>query len=84
MCCGSNSVPLDFGWLYFSGDLPAKAGPPPFFGILSVRISPELPTVIIGERINPTGENKLADALLAGDLSLVQELAQTQVEAGDA
>jgi 5-methyltetrahydrofolate--homocysteine methyltransferase len=40
--------------------------------------------VIIGERINPTGEKKLADALLAGDLSLVQELAQTQVEAGDA
>jgi 5-methyltetrahydrofolate--homocysteine methyltransferase len=41
----------------------------------TVRISPELPTVIIGERINPTGKKKLAEALSAGDLSLVQELA---------
>jgi 5-methyltetrahydrofolate--homocysteine methyltransferase len=48
----------------------------------TVHISPELPTVIIGERINPTGKKKLAEALLAGDLSPVQELAQAQVEAG--
>jgi 5-methyltetrahydrofolate--homocysteine methyltransferase len=50
----------------------------------TVRISPELPTVIIGERINPTGKKKLAAALQAGDLAPVQELAQTQVEAGAA
>ncbi len=48
----------------------------------TVRISPELPTVIIGERINPTGKKRLAEALQAGDLSLVRELAQAQVEAG--
>jgi 5-methyltetrahydrofolate--homocysteine methyltransferase len=48
----------------------------------TVCISPERPTVIIGERINPTGKKKLAEALSAGDLSLVQELAQAQVEAG--
>jgi len=38
--------------------------------------------VIIGERINPTGKKRLAEALQAGDLSLVRELAQAQVEAG--
>ncbi len=50
----------------------------------TVRINPELPTVIIGERINPTGKKKLAEALSAGDLSLVQEMALSQVEAGAA
>jgi 5-methyltetrahydrofolate--homocysteine methyltransferase len=49
---------------------------------ITVHIGPELPTVIIGERINPTGKRKLAEALLAGDLSLVQELARAQVGAG--
>ena len=38
--------------------------------------------MIIGERINPTGKKRLAEALQAGDLSLVRELAQAQVEAG--
>jgi 5-methyltetrahydrofolate--homocysteine methyltransferase len=50
----------------------------------TVRIGPELPTVIIGERINPTGKEKLAWALSAGDLLLVREMAQVQVEAGAA
>jgi 5-methyltetrahydrofolate--homocysteine methyltransferase len=50
----------------------------------TVRINPELPTVIIGERINPTGKKKLAQVLSAGDLSLVREMAQAQVDAGAA
>jgi 5-methyltetrahydrofolate--homocysteine methyltransferase len=40
------------------------------------------PTVIIGERINPTGKKRLAAALLDGDLSVVKEEALAQVEAG--
>jgi len=40
------------------------------------------PTVVIGERINPTGKKKLAAALQAGDLSLVRQEAVAQVEAG--
>jgi 5-methyltetrahydrofolate--homocysteine methyltransferase len=40
------------------------------------------PTVIIGERINPTGKKKLAEALLAGDLSVVEKEALAQVDAG--
>jgi 5-methyltetrahydrofolate--homocysteine methyltransferase len=48
----------------------------------TVSIGPRLPTAIIGERINPTGKAKLAEALAAGDVSPVRQLAQTQVEAG--
>ena len=40
------------------------------------------PTVIIGERINPTGKKKLAAALVAGDLDIVGREALAQVEAG--
>ncbi|MDY7040292.1 MAG: dihydropteroate synthase [Chloroflexota bacterium] len=40
------------------------------------------PTVIIGERINPTGKKKLAAALLAGDLEVVRQEALAQVKAG--
>ena len=40
------------------------------------------PTVILGERINPTGKKKLAAALLAGDLEIVRTEALAQVEAG--
>ncbi len=40
------------------------------------------PTVIIGERINPTGKKRLAAALIAGDLEIVRQEALAQVEAG--
>ncbi|MCL7453813.1 MAG: dihydropteroate synthase [Anaerolineae bacterium] len=40
------------------------------------------PTVILGERINPTGKKKLAAALIAGDLEVVRTEALAQVEAG--
>lgn len=47
-----------------------------------VIISPERPTVLIGERINPTGRKRLAAALKSNDLSLVKKEALAQVEAG--
>ncbi|MCG2770035.1 MAG: dihydropteroate synthase, partial [Anaerolineae bacterium] len=47
-----------------------------------VVISYELPTRLIGERINPTGKKKLAAALEAGDLEMVRREALAQVEAG--
>jgi 5-methyltetrahydrofolate--homocysteine methyltransferase len=40
------------------------------------------PTVLIGERINPTGKKKLAEALKAGNLEVVRLEAIAQVEAG--
>lgn len=40
------------------------------------------PTVLIGERINPTGKKRLAEALRAGDLEVAKEEAINQVAAG--
>jgi 5-methyltetrahydrofolate--homocysteine methyltransferase len=48
----------------------------------TVVISPEGPTVFIGERINPTGKKRLAAALCQGNLDVVREEAKAQVEAG--
>lgn len=50
----------------------------------SVEISRELPTAIIGERINPTGRKRVLAALLAGDFDVVRRDAVEQVEAGAA
>jgi 5-methyltetrahydrofolate--homocysteine methyltransferase len=47
-----------------------------------VIIGDDRPTVILGERINPTGKKKLAAALLAGDLEIVRQEALAQIEAG--
>jgi len=48
----------------------------------TVIIGDDQPTVVIGERINPTGKKKLAAALLAGDLEMVRQEAIQQVAAG--
>jgi len=45
-------------------------------------IGGDRPTVLLGERINPTGKKKLAAALVAGDLAVVRQEALAQVEAG--
>ncbi len=47
-----------------------------------VTIGGDRPTVLIGERINPSGRRKLADSLQAGDMSIVRREAIAQVEAG--
>ena len=47
-----------------------------------VIISDRGPTVLNGERINPTGKKKLAGALKAGDFDVVRQEAIAQVEAG--
>ena len=49
-----------------------------------VIISYDRPTVIIGERINPTGKKKLAEALKSGDFAIVKKEALEQVAAGAA
>jgi len=49
-----------------------------------VEISPESPTVIIGERINPTGRSRLGEALRKGNWSLIRQEATSQVEQGAA
>jgi len=49
-----------------------------------VIISGQGPTTIIGERINPTGKKKLAEALKAGQFDVVRQEALAQVAAGAA
>ncbi len=48
----------------------------------TVDISRHLPTVIIGERINPTGRKKLQAALEANNFDIVRQDAIDQVAAG--
>ena len=48
----------------------------------TVTIGPEKPTVLIGERINPAANKRLAAALDQGDLKAVRMEAKAQVEAG--
>ena len=47
-----------------------------------VRIGPEHPFVVIGERINPTGRSKLAAEMAAGNYERVRADAIAQVQAG--
>jgi len=45
-------------------------------------IGDDQPTVLIGERINPAGKKKMAEALKAGDLEIVRREAIAQAQAG--
>jgi len=47
-----------------------------------VQISETMPTVLIGEKINPSGKKRLAEALQSHDLDYVRQLAMAQAEAG--
>jgi 5-methyltetrahydrofolate--homocysteine methyltransferase len=51
-------------------------------GSQSVEINRARPTVIIGERINPTGRKKVLAALQEGNFDIVREDATSQVAAG--
>lgn len=51
-------------------------------GARDVIIGHNRPTVLIGERINPTGRKTLYAALVAGDMTVVQRMALSQVQAG--
>ena len=48
----------------------------------AVRIAPDRPTVLIGERINPTGRRRLAAEFVAGNVEIVEDEALAQVAAG--
>ncbi|MGD9117944.1 MAG: dihydropteroate synthase [Dehalococcoidia bacterium] len=47
-----------------------------------VIIGGDRPTVLIGERINPSGKKKLGEALKEGNLDIVRKEAKAQTEAG--
>ena len=48
----------------------------------TVRISPDLPTVIIGEKINPTGRSWLTEQLTEGNLEVLVHESVKQLEDG--
>ena len=48
----------------------------------TVYVAPNRPTVLIGERINPTGRKRLAAGLVAGNVEIVKDEALAQVAAG--
>ncbi|MDZ7270599.1 MAG: dihydropteroate synthase [candidate division KSB1 bacterium] len=48
----------------------------------TVVIGADMPVVVIGEKINPTGKKAFADELRRGDLSRVRTWAREQTEAG--
>ncbi|MGD2144073.1 MAG: dihydropteroate synthase [Anaerolineae bacterium] len=48
----------------------------------TVRIGPDLPTVIIGEKINPTGRSWLTEQLTEGNLEVLRGEATKQLEEG--
>ena len=50
----------------------------------TVKINRDLPTAIIGERINPTGRKAVLEALQAGNFDIVRKDALDQVAAGAA
>ncbi len=50
----------------------------------TVEINRSLPTVVIGERINPTGRKQVLEALQRGDFDLIRKDALDQVAAGAA
>jgi 5-methyltetrahydrofolate--homocysteine methyltransferase len=47
-----------------------------------VTLNSDGPVVIIGEKINPTGHKKMANALKEGNFDYIRELAQRQVQYG--
>lgn len=52
--------------------------------VKTVKINRSLPTVVIGERINPTGRKAVLEALQAGNFDIVRKDALDQVAAGAA
>ena len=48
----------------------------------TITIGPDQPTVIIGERINPTGKKRLAEALVNKEMDRVRQLALSQMADG--
>ena len=52
--------------------------------VKTVKINRSLPTVVIGERINPTGRKAVLEALQVGNFDIVRKDALDQVAAGAA
>ena len=86
-CCGAGPDHIRAMAQALKGKRPAKRQVEPCGSRLAsrsktVEICPELPTHIIGERINPTGRKKLREELKSGRFQIVRQEAVEQVKAG--
>jgi len=85
-CCGTSPLYIAEIKKNLNGLKPLKIEPEKVSAITSARSTVFLganhPTVVVGERINPTGKKKLQEELKEGKTSLVTDLALEQVEKG--
>lgn len=86
-CCGTTSQHIRAMVRAVEGLKPVRTAPVRECTTVSsrsrvVRVGGGLPPVIIGERINPTGRQKLSRELVEGRLESVLKEAREQVEAG--
>lgn len=85
-CCGSNPHHIRAIKNAVSGMKPVKRDVRRLSRLCSrdktIVIDDSLPTVILGERINPTGRKKFAQAIAEGDFAAVRLEADKQVKSG--
>jgi 5-methyltetrahydrofolate--homocysteine methyltransferase len=85
-CCGTSPSYIAELASNIKGMKPSAYEPSVFSAVTSirktVRIGPEFPVAIIGERINPTGKKTLPEELLQGKTTEVRRLAMEQAAGG--
>ena len=84
-CCGTTPAHIAAVHALLQGKTCSRPPVPPFTVVCSGSRAVEIPfddTIVIGERINPTGKKKLRAALTEGDVAYVLREAVSQAEAG--
>ena len=84
-CCGTTPAHIAAVHGLLQGKTCSRQPTPPFTVVCSGSRAVKIPfddTIIIGERINPTGKKKLRAALTEGDVAYVLREAVSQAEAG--
>ena len=84
-CCGTTPAHIAAVHALLRDNTCSRPPVPPFTVVCSGSRAVEIPfddTIIIGERINPTGKKKLRAALTEGDVAYVLREAVSQAEAG--
>ena len=84
-CCGTTPAHIAAVHALLRDNTCSRPPVPPFTVVCSGSRAVEIPfddTILIGERINPTGKKKLRAALTEGDVAYVLREAVSQAEAG--
>ena len=85
-CCGTSPKYIEQVRSRIKGLKPVSPDPQKVLAVTSARktvfAGPGRPTVVIGERVNPTGKKKLQEELREGKTIEVRKFAQEQIEQG--